>query len=279
MSTWQLDPAHTQVNFSAKHMMVTTVRGHLPRRRGDDRARRGRPHTLARRVPRRDRERRHELRRPVTRTCAPPTSSTPSGTRRSRSSSTAVESVRGNDYRVTGDLTIRDVTRARDVRRRARRDRPGHARRPPRGLLGHDEAPARRLGPELERRPRAGWLARRQGDQARDHGRGGSGRGAGSGRAGGGLAPSPSSRRPASGCGRADVELRSPAGAPPPAAAPRTRGTRRIRTRLGRVAWTRCRWLSLDGASTGWSGRHSIRGSDWHHRSMAECEEVRRTSS
>jgi polyisoprenoid-binding protein YceI len=27
MTTWQLDPAHTQVNFSAKHMMVTTVRG------------------------------------------------------------------------------------------------------------------------------------------------------------------------------------------------------------------------------------------------------------
>jgi polyisoprenoid-binding protein YceI len=27
MTTWQLDGAHTQVNFSAKHMMVTTVRG------------------------------------------------------------------------------------------------------------------------------------------------------------------------------------------------------------------------------------------------------------
>lgn len=27
MTTWNLDPAHTQVNFSAKHMMVTTVRG------------------------------------------------------------------------------------------------------------------------------------------------------------------------------------------------------------------------------------------------------------
>ena len=24
---WQLDPAHTQVEFSAKHMMITTVRG------------------------------------------------------------------------------------------------------------------------------------------------------------------------------------------------------------------------------------------------------------
>lgn len=27
MSTWKLDPAHTDVTFSVKHMMVTTVRG------------------------------------------------------------------------------------------------------------------------------------------------------------------------------------------------------------------------------------------------------------
>ena len=27
MTTWNLDTAHTQVSFSAKHMMVTTVRG------------------------------------------------------------------------------------------------------------------------------------------------------------------------------------------------------------------------------------------------------------
>ena len=27
MTTWNLDTAHTQINFSAKHMMVTTVRG------------------------------------------------------------------------------------------------------------------------------------------------------------------------------------------------------------------------------------------------------------
>ena len=27
MSTWKIDTAHTQINFSAKHMMVTTVRG------------------------------------------------------------------------------------------------------------------------------------------------------------------------------------------------------------------------------------------------------------
>lgn len=27
MTTWNLDPAHTQISFSARHMMVTTVRG------------------------------------------------------------------------------------------------------------------------------------------------------------------------------------------------------------------------------------------------------------
>ena len=27
MTTWKIDPAHTDINFSAKHMMVTTVRG------------------------------------------------------------------------------------------------------------------------------------------------------------------------------------------------------------------------------------------------------------
>jgi polyisoprenoid-binding protein YceI len=27
MTTWKLDSAHTQINFSARHMMVTTVRG------------------------------------------------------------------------------------------------------------------------------------------------------------------------------------------------------------------------------------------------------------
>lgn len=28
-STWTVDPAHANINFSAKHMMVSTVRGHL----------------------------------------------------------------------------------------------------------------------------------------------------------------------------------------------------------------------------------------------------------
>ena len=27
MSNWELDPAHSQIEFAVKHMMVTTVRG------------------------------------------------------------------------------------------------------------------------------------------------------------------------------------------------------------------------------------------------------------
>ena len=30
VSTWNLDPAHTSVEFAARHMMITTVRGRLP---------------------------------------------------------------------------------------------------------------------------------------------------------------------------------------------------------------------------------------------------------
>ncbi|HKT59518.1 MAG TPA: YceI family protein [Gemmatimonadales bacterium] len=33
-STWQLDPAHSSIEFSVKHMMMTTVRGRLKQFRG-----------------------------------------------------------------------------------------------------------------------------------------------------------------------------------------------------------------------------------------------------
>jgi len=33
-STWKLDPAHTLVEFSGKHMMFTTVKGHFKSVRG-----------------------------------------------------------------------------------------------------------------------------------------------------------------------------------------------------------------------------------------------------
>lgn len=35
MTTWKIDPAHTDVNFTAKHMMVTTVHGKFGRVEGE----------------------------------------------------------------------------------------------------------------------------------------------------------------------------------------------------------------------------------------------------
>lgn len=35
MSTWKIDPAHTDVTFSAKHLMVTTVRGKFDQVEGE----------------------------------------------------------------------------------------------------------------------------------------------------------------------------------------------------------------------------------------------------
>ena len=52
-TTWKIDPAHTDVAFSAKHMMVTTVRGKFDRRRRRARARRGQPDGRQRRDPHR----------------------------------------------------------------------------------------------------------------------------------------------------------------------------------------------------------------------------------
>jgi polyisoprenoid-binding protein YceI len=110
MATWRLDKAHTQINFSAKHMMVTTVRGTF-----------------------------HDVDGTIELDETDPTRSTGSfrvgagsvdtnfGARdahlRSADffdaetypditfSSTAVRSTGGTTYEVTGDLTIREVTK------------------------------------------------------------------------------------------------------------------------------------------------------------------------
>jgi polyisoprenoid-binding protein YceI len=109
-TTWKIDPAHTDVQFSAKHMMVTTVRGKF-----------------------------HAVDGTITLDEANPTAATGSFTIKAASlntgveqrdghlrsgdffdaetypeitfSVTGVEPKRGNDYAVTGDLTIRDVTK------------------------------------------------------------------------------------------------------------------------------------------------------------------------
>ena len=128
-TTWKIDPAHTDILFSAKHMMVTTVRGKFtdvegtldPRRGRPGHASRGsvhrRPASLNTAVEQRDGHLRsadffdaeqlpgHHV-------------------RLDRASSRK----RGNDYAVTGDLTIRDVDQARHVRRRVPRHLPRASR-------------------------------------------------------------------------------------------------------------------------------------------------------
>jgi polyisoprenoid-binding protein YceI len=110
VTTWRTDPAHVDIQFSAKHMMVTTVRGKFAEVDGS-----------------------------LTLDEADPTASSGSFTVRAASLttgndqrdghlrsadffdaeaypeitfvSTAVTPKRGNDYAVTGDLTIRGTTR------------------------------------------------------------------------------------------------------------------------------------------------------------------------
>jgi polyisoprenoid-binding protein YceI len=110
MTTWKIDNAHTQVSFSAKHMMVTTVRGTFHDVEGTI--------ELDENDPTRSRG---EFR------VKPASVNTNFGARDAHLRSadffdaenfpeikfvaTAIEPKGGDTYEVTGDLTIRDVTR------------------------------------------------------------------------------------------------------------------------------------------------------------------------
>ena len=110
MTTWKLDRAHTQINFSAKHMMVTTVRGTFHDVDGtieldEDEPNRSRG-TFRIGVASVDTNfaaRDTHLRSPdfFDATQYPDITF----------SSTSVESTADDRFAVTGDLTIRDVTR------------------------------------------------------------------------------------------------------------------------------------------------------------------------
>ena len=111
VTTWNTDPAHTDVQFSAKHMMVTTVRGKFAAVEGTITLDEENPAALDRHRSRSRSPRSTRASNSATRISARPTSSTPTPIRRPRSSSTSVEPKGGNDYRVSGDLTIRGTTR------------------------------------------------------------------------------------------------------------------------------------------------------------------------
>ena len=113
MATFAIDPAHTDVLFSAKHMMVTTVRGTFTDVRGSidlDEADPTASHAefviAAASVDTGFGARDNHLDRP--------TSSTPRPIRRSASCRPSIRPRGGNDYVVTADVTIRDVTKSVD---------------------------------------------------------------------------------------------------------------------------------------------------------------------
>ena len=109
-TTWRIDPAHTDILFSAKHMMVTTVRGTFRDVEGTL--------TLDETEPARSSA---SIR--VATASLDTANQQRDGHLRSADffdaenhpwlefRSTAIEHVRGDEYRITGDLTIRETTR------------------------------------------------------------------------------------------------------------------------------------------------------------------------
>jgi len=109
-TTWAIDPAHTEVGFSVKHLMISTVRGRFADVRGTIRLD-GNDLTQASveaeiataSIDTRQEQRDAHLRSPD----FFEVEKYPTITFRS----TSVERIKNDRYRITGDLTIRDVTR------------------------------------------------------------------------------------------------------------------------------------------------------------------------
>jgi len=110
-STWQIDPAHTSVQFAVRHLMVSTVRGELGKAAGSvtldesDLTKSSVEATvdvtaINTREPRRD----EHLKSPDFLDAAKYPTIT--------FKSTKVEKVADDHYKVTGDLTIRGVTKS-----------------------------------------------------------------------------------------------------------------------------------------------------------------------
>ena len=110
LTTWTIDPAHTEVGFSVKHLMISTVRGRFADARGtikldgDDLTRASIDAEIATAsIDTRQEQRDAHLRSAD----FFEVEKYPTITFRS----TNVERVKNDRYRITGDLTIRDVTR------------------------------------------------------------------------------------------------------------------------------------------------------------------------
>lgn len=107
--TWRVDPMHSSVGFEVKHMMIATVRGHFRAFEGeltaaeDYRDSRVRGSVEVDAIDTGSADRDAHLRSPDFFDAA--------RYPRIEFFSTAIEHVAGGRYRVTGELTIKDVTR------------------------------------------------------------------------------------------------------------------------------------------------------------------------
>ena len=105
-----IDPTHTRLGFSVRHAMVTTVRGQFSDLHRHRHHRHREPGQLQGPPRHRDRQHRDRCRRPRRPPAAPPTSSTPTTTRRSPSPR-PTSSATATTGSITGDLAIKDVTK------------------------------------------------------------------------------------------------------------------------------------------------------------------------
>ena len=109
-TTWTIDPAHTEVGFSVKHLMISTVRGRFADVRGTVTLD-GNDVTTASveaQIGTASIDTRQEQRDTHLRSADFfEVEKYPTITFRS----TAVERIKGDRYRIVGDLTIRDITR------------------------------------------------------------------------------------------------------------------------------------------------------------------------
>ena len=109
-TTWTIDPAHTEVGFSVKHLMISTVRGRFADVRGTVTLD-GNDVTTASveaQIGTASIDTRQEQRDTHLRSADFfEVDKYPTITFRS----TAVERIKGDRYRIVGDLTIRDITR------------------------------------------------------------------------------------------------------------------------------------------------------------------------
>src|SRR3954451_16123656 len=107
--TWKVDPAHSSVAFEVKHMMIATVRGHFSEFDGtleaaeDPTESRAHGWVKVASIDTGNADRDAHLRSPEFFDAERYPQATFASTR--------IEHIEGGRYRVTGDLTLKDVTR------------------------------------------------------------------------------------------------------------------------------------------------------------------------